>query len=41
MECLAGIFIAMCVTFIGRKHINEANDVLIYGLLDFLEKKKT
>lgn len=37
---LVGIFIAMCVTFIGRKHINEANDVLIYGLPGLSPRKK-
>ncbi len=29
---LVGIFIAMCVTFIGRKHIGEANKILCDGL---------
>lgn len=28
---LTGIFIAMCVTYLGRKHINEANEVFVNG----------
>ena len=36
---LAGIFIAMCVTYMGRKHINEANDVFVNGQLLSKEEK--
>ena len=35
---LVGIFIAMCVTYMGRRHIGEANEVFITGQL--IEKEE-
>ncbi len=37
---LSGIFIAMCVTYLGRKHIGEANDVILKGSTAFTPEEK-